>query len=221
MRMLTFTSGTWRKVEWTKSVNRRLISPCAVRGRPTMDRSKYEDRINAYRHTTKGISSHFMMTSSNENKLRVTGPLCGEFTSHGWIPLKNTSCAVFWCFFICAWTNGRINNQVGGDLRRHRAHYDVTVKWFLTINTNFEAIKKSYRIFRFVLILTATSHITVQRETVKYFMCPLAKDTLCCQVMAWFCRILENIESIITRLYSHRTRGVIITSVLRQNDVLT
>ena len=28
---------------------------------------------------------------------------------------------------ICAWTNGRVNNRDTGDLRRHRAHYDVTV----------------------------------------------------------------------------------------------
>ena len=28
---------------------------------------------------------------------------------------------------ICAWTNGWVNNRGPGDLRRHRAHYDVTV----------------------------------------------------------------------------------------------
>ena len=30
---------------------------------------------------------------------------------------------------ICAWTNGWVNNQDAGDLRRHRTHYDVTVMW--------------------------------------------------------------------------------------------
>ena len=29
-------------------------------------------------------------------------------------------------FFICARINGWINNRYAGDLRRHRAHYDVT-----------------------------------------------------------------------------------------------
>ena len=29
--------------------------------------------------------------------------------------------------FICAWINGCVNNRQAGDLRRHRAHYDVTV----------------------------------------------------------------------------------------------
>ena len=28
---------------------------------------------------------------------------------------------------ICAWINGWVNNRKGGDLRRHRAHYDITV----------------------------------------------------------------------------------------------
>ena len=28
---------------------------------------------------------------------------------------------------ICSWTNGWTNNRDAGDLRRHRAHYDVTV----------------------------------------------------------------------------------------------
>ena len=32
-----------------------------------------------------------------------------------------------WCFFIRAWTNGWANNRDAGDLRRHRAHYYVTV----------------------------------------------------------------------------------------------
>ena len=28
---------------------------------------------------------------------------------------------------ICVWINGWVNNREAGDLRRHRAHYDVTV----------------------------------------------------------------------------------------------
>ena len=31
--------------------------------------------------------------------------------------------------WICAWMNGWVNNREAGDLRRHRAHYDVTVMW--------------------------------------------------------------------------------------------
>ena len=31
------------------------------------------------------------------------------------------------CSLICAWTNGSVNNHEAGDLRHHRAHYDVTI----------------------------------------------------------------------------------------------
>ena len=39
-----------------------------------------------------------MMTSSNGSIFRVTGPLCGEFTGHRWIPLTKASDAELWCF---------------------------------------------------------------------------------------------------------------------------
>ena len=39
-----------------------------------------------------------MMTSSNGNFFRVTGPLCGEFTGHRWIPHTKASDAELWCF---------------------------------------------------------------------------------------------------------------------------
>ena len=64
------------------------------------------------------------MTSSNGNIFRVTGPLCGDFTHHGWIPRKKASDAEFW-FFLSA--PEQIVEKTIGDLRRRRAHYDVTV----------------------------------------------------------------------------------------------
>ena len=56
-------------------------------------------------------------------------PFVREFTGHRWIPLTKASDAELWCFhsLICVWMNNRVNNREAGDLRRHRAHYDVTV----------------------------------------------------------------------------------------------
>ena len=34
-------------------------------------------------------------------------------------------------FFICVWINGWVNNGKAGDLRRHRAHYDVTAMFVM------------------------------------------------------------------------------------------
>ena len=39
-----------------------------------------------------------MMTTSNGNIFHVTGLLCGEFTSHQWIPRIKASDAELWCF---------------------------------------------------------------------------------------------------------------------------
>ena len=39
-----------------------------------------------------------MMTSSNGNIFRITGHLCGEFTSNRWIPRTKASDAELWCF---------------------------------------------------------------------------------------------------------------------------
>ena len=63
------------------------------------------------------------MTSSNGNIFRVTGPLCGEFTGHRWIPAQMPVARSFDFFSINVW----VNNREAGDLRRHLSDYDVTV----------------------------------------------------------------------------------------------
>ena len=42
--------------------------------------------------------TRYMMTSSNGNIFRVTGPLCREFTGQRWIPRTKASDAELWCF---------------------------------------------------------------------------------------------------------------------------
>ena len=37
---------------------------------------------------------YIMMTSSNGNSFRVTGPLCGEFTGHRFSPIADCACGV-------------------------------------------------------------------------------------------------------------------------------
>ena len=77
----------------------------------------------------------FMMTSSNGNIFRVIGLLWGEFTGHQLISLKKGQWrGALMSFFICAWTSAWVNNRDAGDLRRHRAHYDVTVIFYTFSN---------------------------------------------------------------------------------------
>ena len=42
---------------------------------------------------------------------------------------------------ICAWINGWVNNRDAGDLRRHRAHYDVTAMHVPTYPTSIHPRK--------------------------------------------------------------------------------
>ena len=68
------------------------------------------------------------MTSSNGNIFRVTGPLWRGFhRSPVDSPLKGQWRGALVFSLIYAWTNGWANNRDAGDLRRHHAHYDVTV----------------------------------------------------------------------------------------------
>ena len=72
--------------------------------------------------------SIFVMTLSNRNVCCVPGLLCGEFTGHRWISLTEASDAELLFFsLICAWTHGWDNHRDPGDLRRHHAHYAVTL----------------------------------------------------------------------------------------------
>ena len=68
-----------------------------------------------------------MMTSSNGNIFRVTGPLCGEFTDPGEFPTQRPVTLSFEVFFdLCL--NKRLSKQPeAGDMGRHRGHYDVNV----------------------------------------------------------------------------------------------
>ena len=62
-------------------------------------------------------------------------PFVRRIHRHRWIPITKASHAELWCFLWSApWINGWVNNRDAGDLRRHRAHYDVIIMgdiaWF-------------------------------------------------------------------------------------------
>ena len=66
-----------------------------------------------------------MMTSSNGNIFCVTGPFCGEYTGHRWIPLKGQRLGALMFSLICA-LNKRLSKQ-RWCWWRNRAHYDVII----------------------------------------------------------------------------------------------
>ena len=80
-----------------------------------------------------------MMTSSDGDIFRVTGPMYGEFTGHRWIPHRKASDAELNLILslVCASMNGWANNCETGDLRRHSDHYDVIVTIYAVIKRDF------------------------------------------------------------------------------------
>ena len=72
--------------------------------------------------------SQIMMTSSNGNIFHVTGPFVWGI--HRWpviSPHKGQWRGALMFSLICGGMNDWVNNREAGDLRRHRAHHDVTV----------------------------------------------------------------------------------------------
>ena len=79
-----------------------------------------------------------MMTSSNGNIFRITGPLWGEFTGHQWIPLTKASDAELWCFLWSAPEHGSANNQ-------HGAYYNIAVMRFRIDEGKSHNLEKVFR----------------------------------------------------------------------------
>ena len=50
-------------------------------------------------------------------------------------PHKGQWCGALMFSLICAWINGLVNNRETVDLRRHRAHYDVTLMTRVTVES--------------------------------------------------------------------------------------
>ena len=67
-----------------------------------------------WRHQMETFSALLALCAGNS-------PVTGEF------PHKGQWRGALMFYLICACTNGWVNNLDAGDLRRHRAHYDVTV----------------------------------------------------------------------------------------------
>ena len=92
------------------------------------------DYIMSFLSRRVSESKQIMMTPSNGNIFRGTGHLCGEFTGPGDFPTQRPvtrSCDVFFHLLL---NKGWVNNRKAGDLRRCRAHYDVTVMLWVLIH---------------------------------------------------------------------------------------
>ena len=138
---------------------------CGTRNVILKDMGKMGGIGSQLKQSATNVHRFIMMTSWNGNIFRVTGPLCGEFTGPGEFPHKVQWREALVFSLSCAWINGRVNNRVDGDLRRHRSPYDVIVMtwengryWISTKNKapqmciiSSKERKVSYKLLRFTV----------------------------------------------------------------------
>ena len=131
------------------------------------------------------------MTSSNGKKNPRYWPL------HRWIPLTKASNAEL----LSAWINGWVNNREAGGLRRHHAHYDVTVMecrarhdifrcFFRWANIYLKWSRRSREFTRSLFRLTVVVNIFVSDEQLFSFYVSCLHP-LC--VFSWFSDVVANV----------------------------
>ena len=72
------------------------------------------------------------------------------------------------CSLFCACISGWINNRTAGDLRRYRAHYDVTV--MLRVKMRSKVILRCETIMNLILVCVRDQHSKLQQSSVLFFL---------------------------------------------------
>ena len=116
-----------------------LVVPEATK-RKSSDAASGENYDNEMRYidtTMGGVSNHWRLNCLFNRLFRLTPPppphqkkkiiMLGTHWSPVNTPNKGQWCEALMFSLIYYWTNSWVNNREGGDLRRHHAHYDVTV----------------------------------------------------------------------------------------------
>ena len=114
-----------------------------------------------------------MMTSSNRNIFRATGPLWwGTHRSPVHSPNNGQWRGALMFSLICDWTNGWTNNRDVGDSKPHRAHYYVTV-----MREDFNHFSVLKKIENVIIILSflkycklGTTKIKVKKLLILYYV---------------------------------------------------
>ena len=103
---LKFVHFHWRKCFW-----KCRLEKAAILSRPQCVNAHIQAPVKS---DTSGLDNgFFMMTSSNGNIFRVTGPLCGEFTGPGEFPTQRPVTRSFDVFFHLR-LNKRLSKQPWG-----------------------------------------------------------------------------------------------------------
>ena len=138
-----------------------------------------------WRHQMETFSALLAICAGNS-------PVTGEFTA------QRPVTRALMLSLIWAWINGWVNNREAGDLRRHRAHYDViimcislAISWGLT-HWPPRRFKRNFREVIFKLILVTDGWGVSYKIALRWMPLDLTDDkSTLVQLMAW-CRQAPN-----------------------------
>ena len=110
-----------------------------------------------------------IMTPSNGNLSALLALWAGNSPATGEGETKASADAELWCFLWSAsWINVWVNNCEAGDLRRHRAHYDVTVIQISSVDRGRCGVISSSFLYSYKLLFMDT---TTLNKTFDIFPC--------------------------------------------------
>ena len=130
-------------------------------------------------------------------------------------------------YLISAWINGWVNNHEAGDLRRHYAHYDVTVMWYFPAKRN-KSMWLFHRVYAKKLLVSNDhvqfkirfSHVSWWRHDMKTLSALLTLYEGCqwipISLMQSFEASLVDLDKLFNKLL--RCRGFDITNVTTAMD---
>ena len=107
-------------------------------------------------------------------------PVTGEF------PAQRPVMRSFDVFFDLGWINGWINNREAGDMRRHRAHYDVVV-----MNMDCLLPKVQRGIACCITMISYWKNITLNGRAICIIMSKL--QTIALIILSWYNVITDSL----------------------------
>ena len=119
-----------------------------------------------------------MMTSSNGNIFRVTGPLRGEFTGNRWTPLAKASDAELWCIL---WSV--LEQWLSKQSRRW---------WFETPSLSFLRHYNESPIF--CMLCCILCHVILNISKLRQKWPPISRQHLPMHFREWKCTFFSNIS---------------------------
>ena len=102
------------------------------------------------------------------------------------------------------WINGWVNNREAGDLRRHRAHYDTTVMWFVKISSMWSTnIFPSLFGWSNVYLDTSRPEQTGLNFADDIFKWIFLKSWISSSAASWSLNSLQPIEDVLPHIVQH------------------